>query len=129
MAETETIRVYKPDKERLNEMAESRGVKVADVVSEHIREPAYLCPECDDPFDPEEVDPDSVREHGVMTTSVDKLVKGERDVKDFECPCCEARVKPQDIETATGDVPSREELAESGDTGEDAEGEFSTEEA
>lgn len=124
MAKTETIRVYKNDKKRIKDIAESRGVKAAEVVSELLYEPVYRCPECGDPFDPEEVDPATVREHGLFATEVGKLVTGQRQVKDFECPVCEGRISPDDIEAA-----EPEELpGEDADTPEESEGEFTTEE-
>lgn len=129
MTETETIRIYKTDKDRIKEMADARGVKAADVVADLMREPIYRCPECGEPFDSSEVDPSTVREHGVMSTGVDKLVKGQRDVKDFECPCCEDRVKPKDVETADADEYDGATADELGVTREDSEEQFSTEEA
>jgi hypothetical protein len=126
MAETETIRIYVDDKERIKEIAESRNVKAADVVSELMYEPMYRCPECEEPFDPEEVDGSTVREHGVMSTSVDNLVRGEREVKDFECPCCGERIRPVDIEAVDGRNASRSDVGVPAET---EEQEFSTEEA
>ena len=103
MAETTTIRIFESDKERLQEIAEATGMNTADILAEFIREPAYVCPECGDPFAPAEVDPETVEEHGMLTTGVDKLVKGQRDVKSFECPTCSERVRPKDIEAADAD--------------------------
>ena len=92
MSETETMRVYKSDKKRMKEIAEATGKSTADVMAEFIREPAYVCPECEEPFSAEEIDPDTVEERGVMTTSIGNLVKGQRDLESFECACCDARV-------------------------------------
>jgi hypothetical protein len=129
MVETETIRIYAGDKERIKDMADARGAKPAEVVADLIREPTYVCPECDEPFDPSEIDPETVREHGVLTSGVDRLVKGERDVKDFECPCCEGRLRPKDIESVDGRHDDRATREDIGVTSENEEQEFSTEEA
>jgi hypothetical protein len=103
MAEKSTVRIHKSDKERLGRIAEATGRNTADVIADLIREPAYVCPECDDPFEPAEVDPETVEEHGMLSTGVDNLVKGQRDVKSFECPCCDGRVRPKDIEAVEAD--------------------------
>ena len=128
MVETATVRVYQSDKERIKEMADARGSRPADVVADLLREPAYVCPECDDPFDPEEVDPESVEEHGMLTTTVDNLVKGQRDVKSFECPSCSERVRPKDIRAVDDDSRSGVTRGDVGITEENEEQEFSTEE-
>ena len=129
MAETTTVRIYATDKNRIKEMADARGSKPADVVADLLRDPAFRCPECGDPFVSEEIDPETVEEHGVLTSGVDKIVKGQRDVKDFECPCCEGRVKPQDVETVDADKFDRATREDIGVTPEEDEQEFSTEEA
>ena len=129
MAETATVRVYQSDKERIKEMADARGSRPADVVADLLREPAFRCPECGEPFVSEEIDPETVEEHGVLTTNVDNLVKGQRDVKDFECPCCEGRVKPQDVETVDASEHDRATAEDIGVTPEEDEQELSTEEA
>jgi predicted RNA-binding Zn-ribbon protein involved in translation (DUF1610 family) len=106
MVEKATVRIHKNDKERLNEIAEATGQNIADVIAEYIREPAYLCPECEEPFDPAEVDPETIKEHGMLTTGADKLVKGQREVKSFECPNCGERVRPKDVDAADADDQS-----------------------
>ena len=129
MTKTTAIRVFESDKERLQEIAEATDLSTAEIVAEFIREPAYVCPECGDPFDPAEIDRETVQEHGVLTTGVDKLVKGQRDVKSFECPCCGERVRPKDIEAAEAEEHSGVTAGNMGVTAESEEGEFSTEEA
>jgi len=129
MAKTETVRVYKEDKKRINEMAEARDAKNADVVADLLREPVFRCPECGEPFDPSEVDPETVRERGMMSNRVDKLLKGEREVKDFECTTCEGRVKPEDVEAAPAEKGDGATADEMGVTAQNEKGEFSTKEA
>lgn len=129
MTEKATVRIHEGDKERLSDIAEATGQNIADVIAEFVREPAYVCPECGDPFAPEEVDPETVEEHGVLTTGVDKLVKGQRDVKSFECPTCSERVRPKDIEAVEADGNSGVTARDIGVTSESEEQEFSTEEA
>lgn len=129
MVETTTVRVYESDKERLKEMADARGGKPADVIAHILREPVHRCPECGEPFESEEIDPQTVEEHGVFTTGVDTLVRGEREVKNFECPCCEVRIRPQDLDTIEAEKlksVTREDIDVSP---QEDEGEFSTEEA
>ena len=123
-----TVRIHQTDKDRLSEIADSTGQNIADVIAEFLREPAYVCPECDDPFDPGEVDPESVEEHGMLTTTVDNLVKGQRDVKSFECPSCSERVRPKDIRAVDDDSRSGVTRGDVGITEENEEQEFSTEE-
>jgi predicted RNA-binding Zn-ribbon protein involved in translation (DUF1610 family) len=127
--EKATIRVQKSDKERLKEIADATGMNVADVVAEFLREPAYVCPECGEPFDPAEVDPETVEEYGMLTTGMDKLVKGQREVKHFDCPCCSETVRPEDIEAVEADKRSGITRSEMGVTEEAEEAEFSSEEA
>jgi len=127
MAETTAVRVYESDKERLQEIAEATGLNTADIVAEFIREPTYVCPECGDPFDPAEVDRETVEEHGFLTTGVDKLVKGQREVKAFDCPCCSERVRPKDIEAADADENSGVTAGDMGVTSEKSDSEYSTE--
>jgi predicted RNA-binding Zn-ribbon protein involved in translation (DUF1610 family) len=129
MTEKKTIRVFKSDKERLQEIAEATGMNTAEILAEFIREPAHVCPECGDPFDPAEVDRETVEEHGLVTTGLDKLVKGQREVKSFECPCCSEQVRPKDIEAAEADEHSGITARDMGVTDENEEQEFSTEEA
>ena len=129
MAETTTIRIFKSDKKRLQEIAEATGMNTAKILAEFIREPAYVCPECGDPFDPAEVDRETVNEHGLVTTGLDKLVKGQREVKSFECPCCSERVRPKDIEAAEADERSGITARDMGVTDENEDSEYSTEEA
>jgi predicted RNA-binding Zn-ribbon protein involved in translation (DUF1610 family) len=129
MAETTTIRIFESDKERLQEIAEATGMNTADILAEFIREPAYVCPECGDPFDPAEVDRETVNEHGLVTTGLDKLVKGQREVKSFDCPCCSERVRPKDIEAAEADERSGITARDMGVTDENEDSEYSTEEA
>lgn len=124
-----TVRIYESDKERLQEIADATGQHVSDVLTEFIREPAYVCPECGDPFDPSEVDPETVEEHGMMTTGVDKLVKGQREVKHFDCPTCSETISPADIEAADADDRSGITRREMGVTEEAEQAEFSSEEA
>jgi predicted RNA-binding Zn-ribbon protein involved in translation (DUF1610 family) len=129
MAETTTIRVFKSDKERLQEIAEATDLNTAEIVAEFIRQPAYVCPECGEPFDPEEIDRETLEEHGLLTTGVDKLVKGQRDVKSFECPCCGERIRPKDIEAVDGGKPGYKGVTRSdiGVTPEPENPEWSTE--
>ena len=129
MADKATVRVYEGDKERLRRIAEATGRNTADVVAEFIREPAYVCPECNDPFEPAEVDPETVEEHGMLSTGVDNLVKGQRDVKSFECPCCAGRVRPKDIEAVEADENSGVTRSDVGITEENEEQEPTTDEA
>ena len=128
MPETTAVRVYKEDQERLKEISDATGRDMAEIIAEFIPEPAYLCPECEEPFAPEEIDPSSVEEHGMFSTGVDNLVKGQREVKSFECPCCQGRLSPGDVgvEENLRTRPTAEEL---GVTDEKTEPEFSTEEA
>lgn len=118
MADTDTIRIYSNDKQRIKEMADAKGVSVADVVQHLLHEPVYRCPECEDPFTASEVDGDTIRERSVLMTETKHFLKGERTVKDFECPCCEARVKPTDLDVTDAEV-SAEELAVTGDEEDD----------
>lgn len=97
----ETVQVWSPDKERIKDIAEEEGVIQADVIAEAME--AYTgekhhhrCPECDDLFTMEEVDPSTVREKGLITSDVRYLIRGKAQVRDFECPCCEARITPDD---------------------------------
>ena len=129
MADKATVRVYEGDKERLRRIAEATGRNTADVVAEFIREPAYVCPECNDPFEPAEVDPETVEEHGMLSTGVDNLVKGQRDVKSFECPCCAGRVRPKDIEAVEADENSGVTRSDVGITEENEKQESTTDEA
>lgn len=136
MGKTTTVRIYEEDKERIAQMADAKGVKPSEVVAELLREPAYVCPECGDPFAPDEIDPETVEEHGLMTTDVGRLVRGERQVKSFECPCCEARLQPSDVDMADAsyrDAAGYEELGvperNEGVTPEGSEGGTSEEEA
>lgn len=122
-----TVRIHQTDKDRLSEIADATGQTVADVIAEFIREPAYVCPECGEPFAPEEVDGETVEEHGMLTTGVDKLVKGQRDVKSFECPTCSERVRPKDIRAVDADDHSGVTRGDVGITGENEEQEFTTE--
>lgn len=126
MADRATIRVYESDKDRLNSIAEATGRNIADIVAEFIREPAYVCPECEEPFSPEEIDRESIEEHGLLTTGVDKLVMGQRDVKSFECPTCGERIRPKDIEAVEADEHSGVTASDMGVTPENDEQEFST---
>jgi predicted RNA-binding Zn-ribbon protein involved in translation (DUF1610 family) len=132
MAETTTIRIYETDKQRIKEMAEARNSSTKEVVADLLRDPGFVCPACGDPFDPAEVDPESIEEYGLLTTDMTNVVRGERDVKSFECPCCRERISPEDIET----IDTNEKTGNSGVTRDDIgvtdekEGaEFSTEEA
>jgi predicted RNA-binding Zn-ribbon protein involved in translation (DUF1610 family) len=129
MSDRKTVRIYESDHARLSEIAEATGQNVADVIAEFIREPAYICPECGDPFVPEEIDPETVEKHGVLSTGVDKLVMGQRDVKSFECPNCSERVRPGDIEAVEDGQKSGLTDRDVGVTEDESEAEFSTEEA
>jgi predicted RNA-binding Zn-ribbon protein involved in translation (DUF1610 family) len=129
MPDRKTVRIYESDHARLSEIAEATGQNIADVIAEFIREPAYICPECGDPFAPEEIEPETVEEHGLLTTGVDKLVKGQRDVKSFECPNCSERVRPGDIEAVEDGQKSGFTDRDVGVTDDESEAEFSTEEA
>jgi uncharacterized protein YlaI len=128
MPELETIRVYDTDKARLKEIADATGQKMADVVAEFIRDPDYLCPECEEPFAADEIDTETVEEHGVLSTGLDNLVKGQKEVKSFECPCCEARLSPEDVDRADDGSFDRATRSDIGVTPEVSEPEFSTEE-
>jgi uncharacterized protein YlaI len=128
MPELETIRVYDTDKARLKEIADATGQKMADVVAEFIRDPDYLCPECEEPFAADEIDTETVEEHGVLSTGLDNLVKGQKEVKSFECPCCEARLSPEDVDRADDGSFDRATRSDIGVTSEVSEPEFSTEE-
>lgn len=127
-----TIRVYEADKERLKEITDATGRKMADIVAEFIREPDYLCPDCEEPFAADEIDTETVEEHGLLTTGVDNLVKGQKEVKSFECPCCEGRLSPSDVNMADGGHFDRATPGEMGVTPkaseEASEPDFSTEE-
>jgi predicted RNA-binding Zn-ribbon protein involved in translation (DUF1610 family) len=99
----ETVRVYAPDKSFIKEKADAEGVSQADVIAEAIE--AYgdvthhhRCPECGCRFELEEVDVETVRESGVVHTDVRYFLRGKTQVKDFECPSCNARITPQDAE-------------------------------
>lgn len=124
-----TIRVHNSDKERLKKIADATGMNMADVVADLLREPAYVCPECGEPFDPAEVDPETVEEHGMLTTGMDKVVKGQREVKNFDCPCCSETVQPKDIEAAEADERSGVTSGEMGLTDENGQADSSSEEA
>lgn len=99
MVDTTTIRIYEGDKERIKDMANSRNATPKEVVADLLRDPVFVCPACEEPFDPAEVDPESIEEYGLMFTDMSNMVKGQRDVKSFECPCCEERIKPHDIDS------------------------------
>jgi predicted RNA-binding Zn-ribbon protein involved in translation (DUF1610 family) len=129
MTEKATVRIHKSDKERLGSIAEATGQNIADVIAEFVREPAYVCPDCGEPFDPAEVDAETVEEHGMLSTGVDTLVKGQRDVKSFECPCCAGRVRPTDIEAVEAEGSRRVTRRDVGITEENEEQEPTTEEA
>ena len=129
MTEKATVRIHKSDKERLGSIAEATDQNIADVIAEFVREPAYICPECGEPFDPAEVDAETVEEHGMLTTGVDNLVKGQKEVKSFDCPCCSGRVRPKDIEAVEADEYRRVTRDDVGITEENEEQEFTTEEA
>lgn len=103
MTEKATVRIYESDKKRLKQICDATGQPMADVVAEYLREPAHVCPECGDPFDLSEIDPDTVEEYGIFSTGVDKMVKGQREVKSFECPNCGAQIRPDDVEAMEGD--------------------------
>lgn len=128
MAKTKTVRIYATDRERINEIAEMKGEKPADVVAELLRDPLYRCPECGEVFDPCEVDPSTVREHGLFSCGMEKLVRGEREVKDFACPVCGEQISPVDIEQVDADEWSGATADDVGVTGENADGELSSEE-
>lgn len=103
MADTVPIRVYEPDKKLIEEIANEQGVKRADVVAEMIEEQTgerhvHECPECEEVFDIREVDPETIREHGVLNSDMRLVVRGQRSVKDFECPCCNSTVQPGDLD-------------------------------
>lgn len=116
MAETEPIRVYAPDKEFITDLAEEQGVKVADVVADFVEmhsgeRHVYECPECGEKFDLSEVDPETVRERSAVTSDMRHVVRGQRTVKDFECPRCNEAVQPDDLDMdtpASGDDVSGE---------------------
>lgn len=127
--ETTTIRVFEKDKERIKNAADAKDQSTAEVVHDMLREPVFVCPECGEPFVPEEVDPATVREHTALTSGVDSVIRGERDVKDFECPTCEERVKPKDIDAADATQHNRATREDLGVTSESDKQEFSTEEA
>ena len=129
MPEFATIRIYEEDKNRLKEITEATDRKMADVVAEFIREPDYLCPECEEPFVADEIDTETVEEHGVLSTGLDNLVKGQKEVKSFECPCCEGRLSPEDVDVDDGGHSDRATRGDIGVTPENEEQEFSTEEA
>jgi hypothetical protein len=130
MAETTTVRIYASDKKRIKEMAEATGSKPSDVVADLLHdEVAFECPECGDTFTPEEVDPETVREHGMLKTGVDNLVKGKRDVKDFDCPCCEEPVKPEDVDNIDASKRDRATREDIGVTSKEDKEEITTEEA
>lgn len=121
--EQATIRVYEPDKEWINEKAEEEGVSQPEVVARAIE--AYgdvthhhSCPECGCRFELSDVDPETIRETGVVHTDVRYFLRGRGQVKDFECPDCEARLAPEDAEmegpVSTDDVSGAD--TESGET-------------
>lgn len=117
---TKTIRVYETDKERIKDIADSTGRNIPDVVADIIREPDYVCPECGDPFSAGEIDASTVEEHGALWTDAGSLMKGQRDVKSFECPCCEARLKPEDVGVAKGGLSGGATREDLGVTSEDS---------
>ena len=130
MPDTETVSVHESDRERLKEIAEVTGKSTADVVAEFIREPTYVCPECEEVFAAEEIDGNTVEETGLMSTSMGTLVKGQREVVSFECPCCGERISPEEVraisenEDSSGGVTRRD----IGVTDENTNSKFSTEE-
>lgn len=120
--ERATIKVYVPDKEWIKERAEREGVTQADVVAEAIEEYAgaehhHHCPHCDGRFTLDEVDTATVREAGVVATDVRYFLRGKSQVRDFECPCCNDRVKPEEAEighpVSTGDLSESDADADS----------------
>lgn len=128
MPEFATIRIYEKDKQRLKEITDATDRKMADVVAEFIRDPDYLCPECEEPFAADEIDTETVEEHGVLSTGLDNLVKGQKEVKSFECPCCEARLSPEDVDRADDGSFDRATRDDVGVTSKVSEPESSTEE-
>jgi len=121
--EKTTTKIYKADKEWLKETAEREGVPQADVIAKAIEEYAdakhhHECPHCECRFTLDEVDTSTIREQGAINTDVRYLLKGDRTVKDFECPGCEERVTPGDAEIQT--PVSASDLSDV-DTDEDAE--------
>lgn len=128
MPEFATIRIYEEDKKRLKEIVDATDRNMADVVTEFIREPEYLCPECEEPFVADEIDPETVEEYGVLSTGLDNLVKGQKEVKSFECPCCEARLSPEDVDRADDGHFDRATPDDIGVTPEASNPDFTTEE-
>jgi len=134
MPETTTIRVFPEDRDRIGEIADAKGQNIAETVADLIREPTFVCPECGEPFDAEEIDAETIEEHGVLSSDAAAVVRGERTVKDFECPSCSERVRPDDLEhadTGNGGVTARDiGVSEGNDTPDSEDGqEFTAEEA
>lgn len=110
MAETEPIRVYAPDKEFISDLAEEQGVSRADVVADMVEMHSgerhiYECPHCEDKFELDEIDPETVRERSAVTSDMRHVVRGQRTVKDFECPCCNEPVQPEELDMDTPASP------------------------
>jgi len=98
MSDTKTVRVYDEDKERLDELEEQTGWKAKEIIGELLREPEYVCPECGESFYAEEIDQDSVRLCGTFTADLSNVLTGKKEVESFECPRCDARITPDDVE-------------------------------
>lgn len=101
-----TVQIYEADKQEIDRIAEEQGVIHADVFAEAMEEYTgtqhhHRCPDCDGHFSLEDVDTSTVREKGIITSDMRYLLRGRSEVKDFECPQCEARIRPDDAEMAS----------------------------
>lgn len=91
------MRVFEEDAERIQQIANSTDRRPAEVVAELLRDPEYECPHCEGRFHPKEVDGESVETHSIVTTSVNRLVRGQREIAQFECPHCSTVVTPKEL--------------------------------
>lgn len=94
---TKPMRVFEDDAERIQQIADATDRRPAEVVAELLREPEYECAHCEERFHPNEIDGETVEVHSIISTSVNRLVRGQREIARFECPHCSEMVTPQEL--------------------------------
>ncbi|WP_254271658.1 hypothetical protein [Haloarcula marina] len=94
---TKPMRVFEEDAERIQQIAEATDRRPAEIVAELLREPEYECPHCSARFHPDEIDGETIEVHSIVKTSVNRLVRGQREIARFECPHCSEGVTPQEL--------------------------------